>query len=285
MSLHSVNKFLKQWVLPPAVNDLLQNVKGGLEYRLSLSSQDRTLLSRGEALEDRHIGKRCFVLGAGSSVSAQDLTKLEGEFVISVSNTFVHPEFLRIRPQYHVTPAILQGHGAIYELDRFVNWLREMESASGLAEMIFHIGDRPWIEKHGLFRERQIHWVRYTTVSNLSNCKINLIKLPYIHSVSEIAITLAVYMGFEKIYLLGFDHDWFNGPMVYFYDHKTQHAMQPDHKNFEWVDSEFQMRRHAEIFKKYKYLNSIKNNIFNANANASSYLDIFPKVDYQSLFN
>jgi len=44
------------------------------------------------------------------------------------------------------------------------------------------------------------------------------------------------------------------------------------------------MRRHAYIFKKYKFLSSMKKNVYNANANPRHYLDVFPKVDYDSLF-
>jgi len=93
-----------------------------------------------------------------------------------------------------------------------------------------------------------------------------------------------MYLGFENIYLVGIDHDWFNGPLVYFYDHASEHAMKPDAESVSFADSEFQMRRHADIFRKYKYLYSIKRNIFNANANPKHYLDVFPKVDYDALF-
>ena len=263
---------------------MLHDARGELEYYLELSGHDRHLLKQTSCLKDRHVGRRCFVLGAGGSVNSQNLKKLQGEFVISVSNTFVHPDIAVIRPRYHVTPAILQGHGGIYELDSFISWLHEMEAATDYAEMIFHVGDRSWIESNGLFKDRQIHWVRYTSVSDYTSSPIDLGKVPYIRSVSEMAITLAVYLGFDQIYLLGIDHDWFNGALVYFYDHKTQHAVRPDIKNFDWVDSEFQMRRHAEIFKKYKYLQSIKHNIYNANADPKHYLDVFPKVDYEALF-
>ena len=50
------------------------------------------------------------------------------------------------------------------------------------------------------------------------------------------------------------------------------------------VDSEFQMRRHAQIFNKYKKLFALKENIYNANANPNSYVDTFPKVKYEELF-
>ncbi|MDH5666803.1 MAG: hypothetical protein OEY86_02180 [Nitrospira sp.] len=242
-------------------------------------------MKSNEELKDRHVGSRCFVLGAGSSVKEQDIGKLEGEFVISVSNTFVHQEFPRIKPRYHTLPPLLRGHGGLHSEKKFVGWLQEMEIATGGAEMVMHIGDRGMVERNSLFKGRPIHWVEYMRERPESfDGPIDLASLPPIWSVSELAITIAVYLGFEKIYLVGIDHDWFNGALVYFYDHTKEHALRPNETDLSFVDSEFQMRRHAYIFKKYKYLFSMKGNIYNANANPRHYLDVFPKVDYDTLF-
>ena len=237
-------------------------------------------------MENRHKGTRCFILGAGSSIKEQEISKLAGEYVISVSNTFVHPDFQIIKPRYHALPPLYRSHSSLYDEAAFVKWLRQMEGATDDAEMIMHIGDRQMINRNGLFEGRKINWVNYRNIpwDERFDTPIDLSNLPEIWSVSELALTVAVYMGFDQIYLVGFDHDWFNGPLVYFYDHKTQHAMKPTEEKLAFVDSEFQMRRHAYIFKKYKYLYCLKNNIFNANANPRHYLDVFPRVDFGSLF-
>ena len=70
----------------------------------------------------------------------------------------------------------------------------------------------------------------------------------------------------------------------YFYDEKKEHALKPNLKKLSFADAEFQMRRHAYIFKKYKNLYSLKKNIFNANADPNHYMDVFPKVDFDKLF-
>ena len=251
------------------------------------NSEDRRLLRKNVLLKDRHIGRRCFILGAGLSVKLQDIKKLKNEFVISVSNTFVHQDIPYIRPCYHVTPPLLSSHGHYYAEDSFVEWLRQMEVGTFDAEMFFHIGDREFIERNQLFKNRVIHWVDYVPWSGRMNTPVDLAKVPDIWSVSEFAVTIAVYLGFDKIYLIGIDHDWFNGPLVYFYDHTKQHALRPKSGNLRdmGIDAEFQMRRHADIFHKYKYLYSIKKNIYNANANPNHYMDVFPKVDYDALFD
>jgi len=277
---------VRQWLAPPGVWGALARIKSGQKLRPAMSGpEDIALLKENEELKDRHVDSRCFILGAGSSVKEQDLSKLAGEFIISVSNTFVHPDFSRIKPRYHALPPLLKSHGELHTEERFVGWLREMEIATGKAEMFMHIGDRAMIERHGLFNNRIIHWVEYTDAWNENyDARIDLMCVPPIWSVSELALTVAVYLGFDKIYLVGIDHDWFNGVLVYFYDPAKEHILRPDQSDLSFADSEFQMRRHAEIFKKYKYLYSIKKNIYNANANPKHYLDVFPKVDYDALF-
>jgi len=278
--------FVKQWLLPPALWSGLARINRSRDLRTRPNSrQEKALLRENLQIKNLHKGKRCFVLGAGSSVNQQDIRKLKGEFVISVSNTFVHPDFAYIRSRYHVLPPLLRSHGQLHSEEKFVKWLKVMETSTGNAEMLLHIGDRDMVERNGLFRNRKVHWVEYTDSWDENfNAPLNMQYVLPIWSVSELAITLAVYLGFDEIYLVGFDHDWFKGTHVYFYDHTKEHAMRPDQNNLDFVDSEFQMRRHAKIFRKYKYLYSKRQNIFNANANPDHYLDVFPKVDYESLF-
>lgn len=278
--------FIKQWLAPPGVWQLMAKIKSGQQFGSALwNAEELTLLKKNEELKDRHVGPRCFIFGAGSSVKEQDISKLEGEFVISVSNTFVHPDFSRIKPRYHVLPPLLKSHGRFQSEENFLGWLRAMEIATDDAEMFMHIGDREMVERNGLFKNRVIHWVEYSVAWDENfDAPINLMCVPPIWSVSELALTVAVYLGFDKIYLVGIDHDWFNGVLVYFYDHTKEHALRPDQSDLSFADSEFQMRRHADIFKKYKYLYSMKKNIYNANANPRHYLDVFPKVDFDSLF-
>ncbi|MBI5643010.1 MAG: hypothetical protein HY954_06015 [Deltaproteobacteria bacterium] len=281
-----MREFIKNWVLPPGVSRtmglLLLSLRGKPPEERARLEENRVILAKNEALRDRHKGQRCFILGAGSSIKKQDLKKLKGETVISVSNTFVHPDYPLFRPRYHVLPSIF-GH-TMHSTDKFVKWLKEMEQKTFDAEMFFHYGDKGPIETHGLFRNRTVHWIEYCAWDGSPNTPLDLSNVPTIWSVSELAITAALFMGFEKIYLLGMDHDWFNGPLVYFYDEKKEHAMKPDKESLAFADSEFQMRRHADIFKKYKYLYGLKKNIYNANADPNTYLDVFPRVSYDSLF-
>lgn len=281
--IKSIKSVVRDWVVPPAVWRLLTRFNAH-RSTIDRSAELHGLLANASHLRDRHRGERCFILAAGSSIGQQDIKKLAGENVISVSNTFVHADYELIHPRYHVLPHLLRGHGQLKPEESFVEWLKQMEEKTGAAEMFMHIGDKDMIDKHNLFKGRTIHWNEYVPWDGNCQNEIDLARIPSIWSVSEYAISVAIYLGFDKIYLLGFDHDWFNGLFVYFYDHNTQHAMKLDTTGLSYVDSEFQMRRHADIFKKYKCLYAIRQNIYNANANPNTYVDVFPKVDFDSLF-
>lgn len=276
---------MKQWLLPPGWVQAINRMRTRPAETLAIPDEHRKLLERNLVLRNRHRGERCFILGAGPSVKRQNLKKLAGEVVISVSNTFVHPDYDVFKPRYHVLPHLLRGHGVLHDESRFVAWLTEMEARTGKAEMFLHLGDKPLIEKNGLFRGRAIHWNEYCAWDGQCQDEIDLARIPAIWSVSEFAISVALFLGFDEIYLLGFDHDWFNGLYNYFYDEKTDHMMKPDISKMGYVDAEFQMRRHADIFKKYKCLYAIRKNIFNANADPKHYLDVFPKVDFDSILD
>ena len=279
--MRNFKEFLRQWIVPPKIVTLFLVSKGFVK---NFSLTNKYLLKQSRTLKNKHTGSSCFVLGSGSSLKSQDIKKLKFENVISVSNSFVHPDFSIIKPRYHAVPPLIGSHGELYSEKQFVKWLKVMEAKTGQAEMFFYIGDRQMIESNNLFQNRIVHWVDYTLYTNSSR-SITLDKIYQINTVSELAITIALYLGFDKIYLLGIDHDWFNGPLVYFYDYKKNHELSPNQDKLSIVDSEFQMRRHADIFKRYKYLFSIKKNIYNANSNSKNYIDVFPKVDYNLLFN
>jgi hypothetical protein len=278
----NLKNFVKTWMVPPGIYRMLVEFRRTGLKALFRSSEDRGLLRQATRLRNRHVGERCFIIGSGPTIRSQNLRKLKGESVISVSNTFVHPDYSYFRPRYHVTPSMLRDHSNLYSEGKFADWLREMEQATMGAEMFFHIGDRRMIESNQLFKGRTIHWIDHVMWLGDMSTALNLSRVPDVWSVSELAITIALYLGYERIYLLGFDHDWFNALHVHFYDHEKEHALRP--QNIPWADAEFQMRRHADVFQKYKYLYGIKRNIFNANANPDHYLDVFPKVEYDSLF-
>lgn len=275
-----MRQFIKNWVFAPKLVSLLTSVWKIKKYDSSLFVDE---------FKDQEKGNRCFIVATGSSIKEQDLSLLQDEIVIGVSGLYNHKYIHIMNPKYYINPPIFTSHSNYYSEEKFIAYLRDMDAT--LADstiMFFDIGDRPKIEFYKLFTRKKIIWKNYVRWNQNHIRKINLSTMPSIWSVSESAIQVALYLGFDKIYLLGFDHDWFNGLFNYAYDikkarkHFTQTAEEVSKKH--GIDAEFQMTRHAQIFNKYKKLYNMKKNIYNANADQNSYVDTFPKVRYEDLF-
>jgi hypothetical protein len=274
-----VKKIIKKWLIPPGVLSALNEACSLLRRPGILTVEQQKKVQETDAARGVHEGQDCFIVGAGSSIKKQDLSLLIGRNCITVSNVYVHPEIMSIIPLYHVLPNIFQSHAHLYGEEKYIIWLRDMHGKLPLAtKMIMDIKDKEFVDTYGLFSGRDISWCGYAgwdeSKIEILDCKA----LPRIWSVSETAIMMAIFLGFERIFLLGFDHDWFNGIFNYFYDKATEHKVGLDMSKVSFADSEFQMRRHAYIFKKYKELLRLHGEIFNCNYNQDTYVDIFPKM-------
>ena len=280
-----MKQFLKQWILSPSLYknliQYIQLIKSFFKY----SSVD---FEKNIELKNIHIDKRCFIVGTGPSIKDQDLTLLKDEIVIGVSGLFNHKDIDIIQPNYYVLAPVFAYHLKYNKEETYINWLKSMDNTlSNEVTMIIHIGDKQYIEKHKIFVNKEIYWDAYAPWDGEHIRELNLSKIPDINSVSESALYIALYLGCKKNYVLGFDHNWFEGLHLYFDTEKYN-------KHFEITgkasvekfgfDSEFQMLRHAKMFNKYKKLYAKKQNIYNANAFENSYVDTFPKVKFEDLF-
>lgn len=276
---------IKQWLLPPALFNTLQYSRALIKnYKDNIQIDKKN----NDRFKNRHSNDRCFIVGTGPSIIEQDLTLLKDEFAIGVSGLFQHKDIENIAPNYYVLPPVFRSHGNYYDEGNFISWMNDMDAIlKNDTVMFLDIGDKKYIDKYKIFQDKQIAWVNYLSwAKNASIQQIDLLRMPSISSVSEVAIQVALYLGFKEIYLVGFDHSWQDDIWKHFdvnymnhFDEQKLNACK------EWVDSEHEMGRHAQIFNKYKKLYALKRNIYNANAKQNSYVDTFPKVKFEDLFN
>ena len=280
-----MKKILREWLLPPAIFILVKSFIFKIKSFIKYNNID---FAKNNELENIHLGKRCFIVGTGPSINEQDLTLLENEITIGISGLFNHKDISKIKPNYYVLAPVFEYHLKYNKAENYINWLKEMDKKlPNDVIMIVHIGDKKYIEDNNIFSNKKIYWKKYVAWNKKEIHNINLEQIPDISSVSETAVHVALYLGFDKIYMLGFDHNWFEDLHVYFdskeYNKYFENIGKKAVEKFGF-DSEFQMERHAKIFNKYKKYYKLKKNIYNANANPDSYVDTFPKVKFESLF-
>jgi hypothetical protein len=271
-------------ILPPIILTKLQLTRAMFRNYQDSKGIDKIYNDR---MKNKYLKDRCFIVGTGPSIKEQDLTLLKDEIVIGVSGLFQHKDIDIINPKYYVLPPVFRGHGKLYDEDNFIQWFKSMDKAlKDTTVMILDIGDKKYIDKYKIFKDKEIIWKNYLPWNTEQNInKIDILLMPGIWSVSESAIQSALYLGFKENYILGFDHTWYDD----IWNHFTDDYMKDFDENKlddckEWVDSEHEMIRHAKIFNKYKKLYALKENIYNANANQDSYVDTFPKVKFEDLF-
>lgn len=204
------------WLLPPNIFRQLTHYRPA---ELQFYASHRSVLARNEALRDRHLGQRCFVLCNGPSVKRQDITPLRKEIVFSVSMGYHHPAYLTVRPRYHCVPQLTYGH---MTEAKAVTWFREMDAGIHDAELFLATQEYSLVQRNGLFPRRTVHYLcfgRNYFPKRLGDGPNLAAILPRAQTVPVMALMIALFMGFKEIHLLGADHDWFvTKRYEYFFD-------------------------------------------------------------------
>ena len=249
----------------------------------------RSLISGNADLKDRHRGARVFIVCNGPSVKKQNIRPLKDELVVSVSSGYLHPDYADIAPRYHCVPQVTYG---LMAREDVVAWFREMHGRLGKAMLILSDTEEPLVREEGLFPGRDVRYVHLKgifsdlppgTIPDLTNT------IPGVQSVPILALMLAMYMGGDKLYLLGTDHDHFrSGEYKYFYEPTVLRGKDIS------VDERGKLRGGwfaelsglANLWSQYRSLKEIAraNGIEIFNATCGGELDEFPRVELDSLF-
>lgn len=253
----------------------------------SLTADHKELINKSATLKNKHSDvKRCFILACGPSINKQDLKKLEGEFCISVSNFFVHPDFKTIKPKYHVfaskDPHMTHEH--------FGNWFKDYEEHSSESEVLVSISDIDSVVKYQGLTKSKVHYY-YSTSAKPSqiNFNFNLSKpLPLVQTVANLAMYLAINIGIKEIYLVGFDHDMILniGKSQHFYKEEDSELTRAGYE--EWVndiDIEILGGYYKNMWAIYKELKKYgaENGIKIINITPNSFLDVFSRGNFEDL--
>lgn len=278
---------IARWTLPPGLQDIIRSARTHQSI-----DEDRDLLptlASNRMLKGIHSGERCFILGTGPSISTQDLAPLRDEFCITLNLFYVHTDFSIVNPAYHVSTG-LAVHPRI-PATLGLSWFREMEKKVGAASLFLNYLDRQFVLKHGLFRSHRVHYLNMLgDWANLRERGIDATGDLYpAYGSAVMGIQVALYMGFDQIFLLGLDHDWvlrFPGrPYTHFYKPEAN-VLERSGLNLggtDWVELFWNLwNLWTEYGTLSDYTEAHGTRIYNATA--GGLLDVFERVDYDSLF-
>lgn len=285
---------LSDFIPPVAFKIFRPGSKKNIYYKVNskgklVPEKISNILNKNQSLKDIHSGKRCFIIGAGSSINSQNLKFLKNEISIGLNEFFLHDDYPVIKPKY----MIFSGFG-IHNVptEKQILWYKNYEEKiAGISTPIINICDYNYLSKNNLLAQSGVKFIRYeNNYENILNDGIDATANMYAsQGVGAMAIQNAVYMGFKEIILLGFDHDWllrmFDNKPTHFFDHNKS-IIYKGHREVEGITVQYQLQSLSKLFLNYIHLKEYTDTkgITILNATESSMLDVFPLVKYESLF-
>ena len=254
-------------------------------FRFRLASKG-IYLSENEkkinALKDKYKGNRCFIIGNGPSLNELDLKKLKGEYTFGVNAIYLNYEKMQFNPTFYVVEDYLVAEDRADEINNY---------------------DKPKYKFFGTYLDyvlkndqKTINLNVHITSYSQENFKPLfstdcLRKVGVGGSVTYICLQLAYYMGFDKVYMIGFDHhyivpeelDLSVNPIIKSDKDDVNHFA-PGYfgKGYRWHDPN--VDRMEKGFRMAKlYFEKDGRKIYNATKGGN--LNVFERIDYNCIFN
>jgi len=255
-------EFIKR-LFPPILMDQLYYMKAMQRYL-----KYRGCLRKNKELHNKYIGETVYILANGPSLNNFDFKEIDGNAVITMNHFELHPMKDKLNIVAH----------CIGEPYSSTAWENPMPMVSGVKAKSYWFN----VDAINYFLQTERNDIRYYLPGVMPNSAIiqggNLagIALRY-QSTSQMAINIALYMGFKEINLIGFDHDWLvtRGHSPHFYQ-EGDNVKSVDFSKFTYLEM---IKISLNLFEIYIKLNKLAANE-NAriwNLSEPSYLDVFPR--------
>lgn len=176
-------------------------------FMTNRSKKLKTILNKNEEFNNIHKGKRCFIIGNGPSVKNIDFQSLANEYTFTVNQFSRFDNFEKLHINYHVF-----SDERIFCLDEkndadreTLEYLKKLKNASSDIRFFSKLNSKQYIEKSKYFSDLNVnYYLDGLTFYNNYNFDYDITKqIPWFPTCVDYCIFIAMYMGFEEIYLLG----------------------------------------------------------------------------------
>ncbi|MEM9705424.1 MAG: 6-hydroxymethylpterin diphosphokinase MptE-like protein [Pseudomonadota bacterium] len=223
-------------------------------------------------------GKRAFIIGNGPSLNKIDLTLLKNETTFGVNAIYLNKDKMGFLPTHYVVEDVFVAEDRADEINALA-------------------GPTKWIGnylRYCLSGNDQTCWLNvacdYSNYPGFPHFSPNASRIVWVGgTVSYIVMQLAYYMGFNPVYLIGFDHSYtvpkdaaVKGRAITSQSDDPNH-FHPDYfgKGYRWHDP--RVDRMETAYRKARAAFEADNRkIYNASAGGR--LEVFERVDFASLF-
>ncbi|HAQ17686.1 MAG TPA: hypothetical protein DCR40_00445 [Prolixibacteraceae bacterium] len=265
-----IKNFKLKYYLSPFLIDLIRFYRS-----YQLKKVPSRILKTNSRWHNKYCGEEVFIIGNGPSLGDVDLSLIKGSKVI-VMNSFE-------RATWKDSVEIV-AH-CIGEPSMVKAWSKSeiLESINGTKAKSYwlHFTSYNHFEKCG--KRDLLHYVFITNEPGLwGNRAINLAKptLTY-QTTAQLAILVALHMGFNKIGLLGFDHDWLASPDYSKHFYSNEKDSNDTLHEWSYLVIVNMIDRMWRIYYKLRDIANY-NGVEIYNLTKSSYLDVFKKDDLEN---
>lgn len=150
-------------------------------------------------------GKRCFIIGNGPSLKAEDLEVIKNEISFATNFIYTIYPYTNWRPTFYITQDTLFANKIFNNPETILEMTKSCVAAfTSVWLKAFEFRDNPDLEKLFFYK------TKYTYEENgMPFFSDDVSKQIYlIGTVTYTMLQLAVYMGFSEIYLLGMDNQY-----------------------------------------------------------------------------
>jgi hypothetical protein len=149
-----------------------------------------------KTLKNIHLGKRCFIIGNGPSLTKEDLNKLKNEITFAFNRIYYIFDKTDWRPTYYCS----EDDKTIFNSKEEINKLK-------IDNKFFPV-NFPWDYKIH-FKNAKYYIFKFGDRNREPEFSEDIVKGIYWgNTVAYTAIQIAIYMGIKEIYLLGVDHNF-----------------------------------------------------------------------------
>lgn len=251
---------------------LLYTIYNYLQYLKSLFSK-LPYLNKNKDLENKHKGERCFIIMNGPSINALDLHKLKSE-VVFCSNYFYRAEIAKVvDPNYY-----FWADSKIFFRPEGKEVVGEIRNTCPNAHLL--LNSKAY---SSLGYNDNVYYVHCKHIPNVYSIKTSLSGITSNYStVAFHAISAALYMGFDRIYVLGLD--FAPGAFKHFVNLGAECEDPLQKMSKEDVCGNYWNYTKAHYESYYLQAYAKKHNQKIINLNSGSYIRAFEFGDYNTLF-
>lgn len=225
--------------------------------------------SRMAEFYNLHHGERCFIIGNGPSLKQTDLTRLKDEYTFGLNRIYLLFPELGFHTTYFVSinDLVIEQCAeeiAVLPMPKFIAWHANRHFRRLPQDMIF----------------------LYTTYTGPKFAYDLTARIWEGATVTNVALQLAFYMGFQQVILIGVDHNFTSKGEA----NKTvvSEGNDPNHfspayfgKGFRWQLPDLETSEIGYRLARQAYQKAGREVL---DATIGGKLTIFPKVDYETLF-